>query len=155
MNVLKISWKNILYRPLSSGLSLLLLASGITIILITLLTYHQINEKFKNNAGGIDLVIAAEGSRLQNLEVMTKGSDSWAPFDMDAKYKVATNNYIAGGKDGYVTFGTVMKEGRVVDTYLDYAQSFVDYVKAVGTIDKLPMDEYSTQAFINKDGKTQ
>ena len=97
----------------------------------------------------------AEGSRLQNLEVMTKGSDSWAPFDMDAKYKVATNNYIAGGKDGYVTFGTVMKEGRVVDTYLDYAQSFVDYVKAVGTIDKLPMDEYSTQAFINKDGKTQ
>lgn len=67
MNVLKISWKNIIYRPLSSGLSLLLLASGITIILITLLTYHQINEKFKNNAGGVDLVIAAEGSRLQSV----------------------------------------------------------------------------------------
>lgn len=67
MNVLKISWKNILYRPLSSGLSLLLLASGITIILITLLTHHQINEKFKNNAGGVDLVIGAEGSRLQSV----------------------------------------------------------------------------------------
>ncbi len=67
MNVLKISWKNILYRPLSSGLSLLLLASGITIILITLLTAHQINEKFKNNSGGVDLVIAAEGSRLQSV----------------------------------------------------------------------------------------
>lgn len=67
MNVLKISWKNILYRPLSSGLSLLLLASGITIILITLLTQHQINEKFENNAGGVDLVIGAEGSRLQSV----------------------------------------------------------------------------------------
>lgn len=67
MNVLKISWKNIIYRPLSSGLSLLLLASGITIILITLLTYHQINDKFKNNSGGVDLVIAAEGSRLQSV----------------------------------------------------------------------------------------
>ncbi len=67
MNVLKISWKNIIYRPLSSGLSLLLLASGITIILITLLTSHQINEKFKNNAGGVDLVIAGEGSRLQSV----------------------------------------------------------------------------------------
>lgn len=67
MNVLKISWKNIIYRPLSSGLSLLLLASGIAIILITILTYHQINDKFKNNSGGIDLVIAAEGSRLQSV----------------------------------------------------------------------------------------
>ena len=67
MNVLKISWKNIIYRPLSSGLSLILLASGITIILITLLTSHQINEKFTNNSGGVDLVIAAEGSRLQSV----------------------------------------------------------------------------------------
>ena len=67
MNVLKISWKNIIHRPLSSGLSLLLLASGITIILITLLTSHQIDEKFRNNAGGVDLVIAAEGSRLQSV----------------------------------------------------------------------------------------
>lgn len=67
MNVLKISWKNIAYRPLSSGLSLLLLASGITIILITLLTYNQINDKFKSNSGGVDLVIAAEGSRLQSV----------------------------------------------------------------------------------------
>ena len=67
MNVLVISWKNIIYRPLSSGLSLLLLASGILIILITLLTAHQINEKFKHNAGGVDLIIAAEGSRLQSV----------------------------------------------------------------------------------------
>lgn len=67
MNVLKISWKNIIHRPLSSGLSLLLLASGIIIILITLLTSRQINEKFRNNAGGIDLVIAGEGSRLQSV----------------------------------------------------------------------------------------
>ncbi len=67
MNILKISWKNIVYRPLSSGLSLMLLMSGIIIILITLLTSHQINEKFRNNAGGVDLIIAAEGSRLQSV----------------------------------------------------------------------------------------
>ncbi len=67
MNLLKISWKNILYRPLSSGLSVLLLVSGISIILITLLTLHQIEDKFKNNIGGVDLIIAAEGSRLQSV----------------------------------------------------------------------------------------
>ncbi|ADZ92033.1 NAD nucleotidase [Marinomonas mediterranea] len=95
-----------------------------------------------------------KGKRFYDLEVMKKG-ESWKPLDPNATYKVATNDYIAGGKDGYVTFGKVVKEGRVLDTYLDYAQSFVDYVMKVGTIDKLPLAEYSTQVFINKDGVKQ
>lgn len=65
MNLFKLSWKNIVHRPLSSGLSVLLLAAGISIILITVLTSHQIDEKFKKNIEGIDLVIGAKGSRLQ------------------------------------------------------------------------------------------
>ena len=68
-------------------------------------------------------------------------------LDMSRTYKVATNNYIAAGKDGYKTFGAVSKSGRMVDTYLDYAQSFVDYVKKYKSIDKLPLEDYSTQSF--------
>ncbi|MFT2111842.1 NAD nucleotidase [Marinomonas sp. 2405UD68-3] len=96
----------------------------------------------------------AKGQRFYDIEVMRKG-ESWKTIDMSASYKVATNNYIAGGKDGYLTFADVLKDGRVLDTYLDYAQSFVDYVSKVGTIDKLPLDEYSTQSFINKEGVQQ
>lgn len=95
-----------------------------------------------------------KGSRFYDLEVQKKGED-WTAIDMDAMYKVATNDFIASGRDGYVTFGEIMKEGRVVDTYLDYAQSFVDYVQKVGTISKLPAEEYSTQLYINKDGVQQ
>ncbi|EAQ66709.1 5'-nucleotidase [Marinomonas sp. MED121] len=95
-----------------------------------------------------------KGERFSALEVMRKG-ESWTALDMNASYKVATNDYIAGGKDGYITFGKVVKEGRVVDTYLDYAQSFVDYVIKVGTIEKLPLEEYSTQVYINKKGVQQ
>ena len=58
-----------------------------------------------------------------------------------------TNNYISAGRDGYLTFGDITKEGRVTDTYLDYAQSFVDYVRKVGVLKKLPVSEYSTQNF--------
>lgn len=96
----------------------------------------------------------AKGERVYDLEVMKKG-ESWKPLSSSASYKVATNNYIAGGKDGYLTFADVLADGRVIDTYLDYAQSFVDYVEKVGTIEKLPMSEYSTQSFINKDGVKQ
>lgn len=65
MNLFKLSWKNVIYRPLSSGLSILLLSSGISIILVALLTYTQINDKFTKNGNQVDLVIGAKGSRLQ------------------------------------------------------------------------------------------
>lgn len=42
-----------------------------------------------------------------------------------------TNNFIAAGRDGYDTFATVQEQnGTGTDTYLDYALSFVNYVKA-------------------------
>jgi 5'-nucleotidase len=47
-----------------------------------------------------------------------------------------------------VTFGTVSDDGRATDTFLDYAQSFVDYVLEVGSLSKPSADEYSTQNYI-------
>lgn len=88
-----------------------------------------------------------KGSRISNLEVKLKGETLWSTIDLDANYKVVTNDFIASGKDGYDTFGTISADGRVEDTYLDYAQSFVDYVKRTGTLMKLPSSEYSTQNF--------
>ena len=89
----------------------------------------------------------AKGDRISNLEFKGRSDSSWSSLNMSQMYTVATNNYISSGKDGYLTFGDISKEGRVVDTYLGYAQSFVDYVKKVGTIKKLPLSEYSTQSF--------
>ena len=89
----------------------------------------------------------AQGDRISNLEFKGRSDSSWSSLNMSQMYTVATNNYISSGKDGYLTFGDISKEGRVVDTYLGYAQSFVDYVKKVGTIKKLPLSEYSTQSF--------
>lgn len=98
----------------------------------------------------------AKGSRFSNLEVMVRGTDTWVALDPATTYKVVTNNYISGGRDGYLTFGIIsMDEGRVVDTFLDYAQSFVDYVQREGTISKLPLVEYSTQAYYDENGVLQ
>ena len=87
------------------------------------------------------------GSRFSNIQFKAPGDSRWSKLDLRRTYKVATNNYIAAGKDGYKTFGVVSKSGRMVDTYLDYAQSFVDYVKKYKSIDKLPLEDYSTQSF--------
>ncbi|MBF6056766.1 MULTISPECIES: NAD nucleotidase [Thiomicrorhabdus] len=96
------------------------------------------------------------GNRLSNLQFKARDGDSWTSFDLQQQYVVVTNNYTAGGKDGYLTFADIQGDDYV-DTYLDYAQSFVDYVKAEteagNTIDKLPYSEYSTQNFTDTDGQ--
>jgi len=88
------------------------------------------------------------GQRLSMMEFKGRDDAAWTPLDMGKTYRLVTNNYIAAGRDGYKTFKTVKNDGRYTDTYLDYAQSFVDYVEERGTVGKLPASEYSTQSMV-------
>jgi len=88
------------------------------------------------------------GQRLARMEYKGRSDSSWSPLDMGKTYRLVTNDYIAAGRDGYLTFKTVKNDGRYTDTYLDYAQSFVDYVRERGSVGKLPESEYSTQALV-------
>ncbi|MGA1582064.1 MAG: ABC transporter permease [Saprospiraceae bacterium] len=65
MNIFKISWKNLLFRPMNLTLSLLLFALGIGLASLLLQMDKQFGEKFESNLAGIDLVIGAKGSPLQ------------------------------------------------------------------------------------------
>lgn len=90
-----------------------------------------------------------KGNRFSNIQFKGPKDNSWSALELKRSYTVVTNNFISAGRDGYLTFGDITKQGRVTDTYLDYAQSFVDYVREVGTVNKLPLSEYSTQSFKN------
>lgn len=96
------------------------------------------------------------GERVTNVQINPRVASSWTAIDKTKTYKVVTNSFTAGGKDGYLTFGDIPASQKT-NTFLDYAKSFVDYVQketAAGrTIDKLPTDEYSTQQFINTKGE--
>jgi len=65
MSPLKISWKSIWSKPLSSALNVMLIAFGIGILTILLLASTQISDKLENNSKDIDLVVGAKGSPLQ------------------------------------------------------------------------------------------
>jgi putative ABC transport system permease protein len=65
MNAVKISWKNIRFKPLSSALNILLIAFGTGILTILLLASSQIEDKLNNNSKDVDLVVGAKGSPLQ------------------------------------------------------------------------------------------
>jgi putative ABC transport system permease protein len=65
MSPLKISWKSLWSKPLSSALNIMLIAFGTGILTILLLASTQIGEKLDNNSKDIDLVVGAKGSPLQ------------------------------------------------------------------------------------------
>jgi putative ABC transport system permease protein len=123
MNLLKLSWKNIVYRPLSSGLSILLLAAGIAIILITLLTSRQIDDKFKSNIEDIDIVIGAKGSRLQLVLCNIFHIDNPTGNIKYAKTKFL-NNHLFVDKAIPLSLGDNYQSYRIVGTTHEYVELF-------------------------------
>ena len=65
MNILLLSWKNLINKPLSMLLSLVLFALGVGLISMLVILNTQLQEKFDKNLADIDLVIGAKGSPLQ------------------------------------------------------------------------------------------
>jgi 5'-nucleotidase len=94
----------------------------------------------------------ARGQRFSNVQVRSKSTATWSNIDLAKTYVLVTNDFIAEGKDGYTTLGTVFKAGRSVNTYLLYTQSFVDYVLVKGSISRPARGDYSHQAVITSAG---
>jgi putative ABC transport system permease protein len=65
--MLKLSWKNLINKPLNMALSLILFALGVGLISLLLNLNHQIEERFNKNLAGVDLVLGAKGSPLQMI----------------------------------------------------------------------------------------
>ena len=87
---------------------------------------------------------AAFPNYVTNVEVNIRLGSVWEAIDPAQTYAVTTNNFIAAGEDGYLTFGGVSVE----DTELPYAQSFIAYADELGVLVDPPLYEYSTKRFV-------
>ena len=83
---------------------------------------------------------------------LTLRAGAWTAIDPAKTYVLVTNDFVAAGGDGYATLKPIYTAGRYVNTYLLYTQSFVDYVKAKGTIARPAAADYSHQKVITRDG---
>lgn len=90
------------------------------------------------------------GSRFSNVEVRDRETGEWSPIDLEATYVVVTNSFLMNGGDGYTEFKNARDEGRFVDTGLDYAQSFIDWVveDQNGEVSVPAPEDFSTQSFV-------
>lgn len=62
---LYIAWRNLAAKPLSTGLSIALLAFGVGMVSLMMLAEHQLRDAFDRNIKDIDMVLGAKGSPLQ------------------------------------------------------------------------------------------
>ena len=103
-------------------------------------------------------VSLGDNSRISNLEIKNRQTGVWGDIEADKMYTIVINSFTAGGKDGYLTFKTVQDQrGLGVDTYLDYAMSFVKYVETKTanneTVIKLPASDHPIKSYKDESGK--
>ncbi len=88
----------------------------------------------------------ARGSRIGNPEVRD-ASGNWQPLDPAANYRLITNNFTADGGDRYDTLKAIPAAQRE-DTFLDYADSFLQYVRSRSPLAKPAVAGRSTQSYV-------
>ena len=93
------------------------------------------------------------GSRLTNLEVKRKASGQWQPLELDSTYTLVTSDFLASGGDGYTALAAIHRAGRSVNTYLNYTQTFVDYLLARGELRRPIATEYSHKSVRTRSGQ--
>ena len=78
------------------------------------------------------LAIVADASRPRGERIVSLKIDN-APIEDDKLYRVATNDFLARGGDGYVTFRDASEVLPIGDSPL-IANEIIDYVKDLGTV---------------------
>lgn len=84
-----------------------------------------------------------KNQRVSNIEVKREGL--WQPLQPEEVYLVVTNSFIASGQDGWATFGRVMAADRYQDTYINYAQAFIDFAREQGVLKRPDASLHSTR----------
>lgn len=125
MNLVKLSWKNITHRPLSTFLSIMLLAFGTGIIVLLFSVSEQVEKQFTKNISGIDMVVGAKGSPLQLILSSVYQIDAPTGNISLREYKKLVKNPLI--KKGIpLAYGDNYKGYRIVGT----EHSYVEHYKA-------------------------
>ena len=125
MSLLKLIWSNMIYKRLSTLLTVVLFTFGIGLILLMFQLDQQIESSFKKNIKGIDLVIGAKGSPLQLILASVYHSD----FPTGNVYVSQVNKWYTHPQveEGIpLSYGDSYKGYRIVGTELTY----IDHYKA-------------------------
>lgn len=119
MNILKLSWKNLLSKPLNTALSIILLMLGVAMISLLVMMSTQLEEQFKRNIRGIDMVVGAKGSPLQLiLSSVFQVDNPTGNINLKEAESLRKNRLVAQGIP--LSYGDSYQGFRIVGTTAEY-----------------------------------
>lgn len=121
--ILKISIAKLLHKPFSSALSVLLFAIGVTLISLIIKTETFINNQYRTNLAGIDLVVGAKGSPLQLILSSVLHVDAPTGNIALSEVEKIENNPLVK-KTIPISLGDSYKGYRIVGTNIDYLKLY-------------------------------
>lgn len=139
MNLFILSWNYIKAKPLNTALNVLLLAFGVSIIVVLISLSTQVKDKLTNSSKGIDLVVGAKGSPMQLILASVFHIDfPTGNIPLGEAKKIARNRYIEQAIP--LAMGDSYKSYRIVGTNHDY----VDQYEATVAEGKLWENDFET-----------
>lgn len=123
MNWFYIAWRNLGLKKLQTGLSLVLLAFGVGLVSLLMLTERQLSDTFDRNIQDIDLVLGAKGSPLQLILANVYHVDApTGNIKLSDAQKVIRHPYIAKGIP--LAYGDNYRGFRIVGSTHDYTEHY-------------------------------
>lgn len=123
MNWLYIAWCNLGLKKLQTALSLVLLAFGVGLVSLLMLTEKQLSDTFDRNIRDIDLVLGAKGSPLQLILANVYHVDApTGNIRLVEAEKVMNHPYIAAGIP--LAYGDNYRGFRIVGSTPEYAAHY-------------------------------
>lgn len=121
--MLKLAYRNIKVKPFSTLLTMLLFATGVSIITVVLLTGHQFSQQFKKNLADIDMVVGAKGSPMQLILSSVYHIDNPTGNISQAEARLVEKNpYVERAIP--LSLGDNYKKFRIVGTTHQYAEMY-------------------------------
>lgn len=123
MSILKISIRNLLNKPLSALLTVIMLTMGVALVSMLILVGEALDESFKKNIKGIDMVVGAKGSPLQLILAAVYQIDNpTGNVSRSEAQKLARNPMVESAIE--VSFGDSYKGRRIVGTSHKYTELY-------------------------------
>ena len=121
--IFKLAWRNIIFKPLNTLLSVVLLTASVAIITLLILLQNQFEDKFNSNIEGVDLVLGAKGSPLQLILSSVYQVDApTGNISFDSAKVWMEHPYVE--KAIPLAFGDNYKGFKILGTTTDYLEKY-------------------------------
>ncbi|MGB1074894.1 MAG: ABC transporter permease [Flavobacteriales bacterium] len=123
MSWLFIAWRNLGAKKLQTALSLVLLAFGVGMVSLLMLSEKQLSEAFDRNIKDIDMVLGAKGSPLQLILANVYHVDApTGNISLEAAQQIARHPYIESAIP--LAYGDNYEMFRIVGTTAAYVEHY-------------------------------